>query len=458
MFIDSHAHLFDPKFDSDLDRVLDRATTAGIERIITLGDNLENSKKAIGLALCYPMLLAAVGIHPHHAREWTDATEQSLRLFSETPRVVAIGEIGLDYHYHPDSCSIQRKVFRRQLALAHELGLPVAIHCREAYDDLLCDMKTEKAGEIGGAVHCFTGNLENARAIRDQGFYLGVGGTITFPNAQGLREIIVAIGIDYIILETDSPYLSPQCKRGRRNEPAHLPFIARIVADLTGHGYRDVARTTRYNTLCAFRLARDLEPQTVFILEGKIHINLTNDCTNDCRFCHKQGEGVLRGIRLRMTEAPSEQVILDALGEVPAEHYSEVVFSGLGEPTLRLDTLKKVASVLRGQGKRIVLETNGQANLSRKQSVLDELEGLVDSLRVSLNAPDRETYNTLCHPEDPEHAFDGVVAFLQQAKGRFPEVVATAVDLPEVHLEEVRTLAEKKIGVPLVVRPLERVT
>lgn len=457
MFIDSHAHLFDPKFDSDLDRVLERAHTAGIERIITLGDNIENSKRAIGLTLRHPTILAAVGIHPHHAREWTDATEQSLRLFCETPRVVAVGEIGLDYHYNPETCDIQRKVFRRQLALARELGLPVAIHCREAYDDLLSDLEAEKAEEIGGAVHCFTGNLENAVAIRDKGFYLGVGGTITFPNAQSLREIVVRIGIDYLLLETDSPYLSPQCKRGRRNEPAHLPFIARTVADLTEHAYRDVARTTRYNTLLAFRLAHDLEPQTVFILEGKIYINLTNDCTNDCRFCHKHGEGVLRGIRLRMPQAPSEETILEALGEVPAEHYSEVVFSGLGEPTLRLGTLKKIAGLLRAQGKRIILETNGQANLTREHSVLDELEGLVDSLRVSLNAPDRETYNNLCHPENPEHAFDGVVAFLEQAKGRFPEVVATAVDLPEINLKAVQALAEKKIGVPLVVRPLERV-
>jgi len=457
MFIDSHAHLFDRKFEADLDRVLDRARAAGVERVVTLGDTVENSKRAIALALRHPMILAAVGVHPHHARDWNGTTEQTITRFTETPRVVAIGEIGLDYHYNPDSAVVQRRVFRNQLALARELDMPVSIHCREAYDDLIEDIQTEKAENVGGVVHCFTGSLDDAKSLIDQGFYLGVGGTITFPNAEPLRFVVQQVGIDYVVLETDSPYLAPQTKRGRRNEPAHLPYTARVVADLTGHGYRDVARTTRYNTLRAFRLSRDLQPQPVFVWEGNIYVNLTNDCTNDCSFCHKQGEGIARGVRLTVPEPPPAEAVLRCLEDEQFEHYDSVVFSGMGEPTLRLETLIHVAKVLREKGKRITLETNGQADLGRKHSAIDELEGVVDTLRVSLNAPDRETYNALCHPEDPERAFDGIVSFLKAAKGRFPEVAATTIELPEIDIEKVRHLAEDEIGVPLLVRPFERV-
>ncbi len=457
MFIDSHAHLFDRKFDSDIERVLERARAAGVERIITLGDNIENSKRAIGLALRYPEILAAVGIHPHHAREWAADKDGTLRRLSEIPRVVAIGEIGLDYHYNPDSRALQREVLREQLALAREVELPVSIHCREAYEDLLEDIHAQNGNSPGGVIHCFSGGYEDARALTDLGFFLGVGGTITFPNAGPLRDVLKAIGIDFLILETDSPYLAPQAKRGRRNEPAHLPLIARALAELTGHAYRDVARTTRYNTLRAFRLSRDADPQTVFIWEGKIYINLTNECTNVCDFCHRHGDGIVRGVRLRLAAPPTEDAIYDAVAGENYDCYSEVIFSGLGEPTMRIDALMSIARRLKARGKRIVLETNGQGALHHHRPILKELEGIVDEIRVSLNAPDRETYNEMCHPEDPDHAFDAIVEFLREARAHFPVVKAMAVDLPELDLAAIRRLAEEEIGVPLLVRPFERV-
>lgn len=458
MFIDSHAHLYDPKFDSDLERVLDRARAAGVERVLTFGDTMENSKRAIGLALRYPMSLAGVGVHPHHAREWSEEKLAELRKLAETPRVVAIGEIGLDYHYNHASRAVQRRAFREQLALAREMEMPVSIHCREAYEDLFEDLREEKAGELGGAIHCFSGEYEDAARLVDMGFYLGVGGTMTFPNAGPLRDAIKKIGIDYLTLETDAPYLAPQPKRGRRNEPAHLPYTARALAELTGHGYRDTARATRYNTQRAFRLSCDVEPQVVYIWEGRIYINLTNDCTNDCEFCHKFGEGVMRGVKVRLDAEPSEEAVLAAAVSPNYECYNEVVFSGLGEPTMRFDLLLRVARKLRGLGKRIVLETNGQAQLYHQESVIAQIEGLVDCLRVSLNAPTREAYNALCHPEDPERAFGAVCDLIRAAKGRIPEVVATALDLPEVDLEATRRLAEDELGVSFFIRPVERVT
>lgn len=458
MFIDSHSHLYDKKFEADLDRVLDRATAAGVDRMIVLGDNIENSRRAIALAQSDGRVLAFVGVHPHHASDWKEGDDELVRTLSDEARVVGIGEIGLDYHYHRDTRDVQRRVFRRQLALARETGLPVSMHCRESYEDLIEDLRAERAAEIGGVVHCFSGSLADARAITELGLYLGVGGTSTYPSSAGLRDVLRETGIDWILLETDAPYLSPHAKRGRRNEPSHVPLVARSLAELFGMTYRDIARTTRYNTLRAFRLQRELEPQAVAVYNNQLYINLTNECTNACDFCHRCGDGVVRGVNLKFCEEPPGlEMILERVRGTEFETYREVVISGLGEPTLRLECLKQVAAAMKADGRTVILETNGQGTLYRGACVVEELSGLVDAVRVSLNGHDRKSYNDICHPENPEEAFDAVVDFIRSARGRFPELVATVVDLPEVNLAAVRKLAESELGVPLVVRPLERV-
>ncbi|MDX2175052.1 MAG: YchF/TatD family DNA exonuclease [Candidatus Sumerlaeia bacterium] len=447
-FFDTHAHLQDEKFERDLDRVLDRARAAGVTRILTLGDNLLNSRKAVSLARKTPEVLAAVGVHPHAAAEYTPETESELQLLAECERVVCIGEIGLDYHHHHFGHDKQREVFRRQLALARQHRLPVSMHCRDAYADLLEDLEAERGQEIGGVCHCFSGTTQDARALVEMGFVLGVGGTCTYNRAEDLRESLAAVGIHHLILETDSPYLSPQAKRGRRNEPANLPITARTLSEMLGESYRDVERITNYNAERAFRLSREYAPQAVFINSNQIHVNLTNMCTNNCEFCARHGDGVYRGHQLLLDHDPDVDAITGSILREEYKSYGDVVFSGLGESLFRLDELQVVARAAKAAGKRVILQTNGQGLLLHGPSLWKKLEGLLDLVSVSLNAPDRDSYNAICHPHDRERAFPAVVEFIRQAKASGFPTVASAIDLPEVDLAATRRLADE-LGVPL---------
>ncbi len=454
MFFDSHAHLHDAKFERDIERVLDRARVAGVTRVITLGDNLASSRRAFSLSQRAPEVLAAVGVHPHAAAEWNGDSEKVLRELADSRRVVAIGEIGLDYHHHKFGHDKQRDVFRRQLAIARDLHLPVSMHCRESYADLIEDLRTERGPEIGGVCHCFSGTLADARAFVEMGFVLGVGGTITYPNAGELRDVIKAIGIQHIILETDAPYLAPQSKRGRRNEPANLPIAAKALAQLLGETYRDVARVTTYNTERAFKLSRDHAPESVYVIANQIHVNLTNLCTNNCDFCLRHGDGYYRGHKVRLDSAPHVEEIMRLAFQDGYEVYHELVFSGLGESFFRLEEIVRIATAAKEKGKRTIVQTNGQGLLLHGPELWTKLGNSIDEFSVSLNAPDRDTYNALCHPGDPEHAFPAVLEFVRQARDRGFKVVLTAMKLPEVDLGATRALAAE-LGLPLQVHTRE---
>ncbi len=454
MFFDSHAHLHDAKFERDIERVLDRARLAGVTRTITLGDNLASSRRALALAQRAPEVLAAVGVHPHAAAEWNDDSEKVLRELADSRRVVAIGEIGLDYHHHKFGHEKQREVFRRQLAVARDLHLPVSMHCRESYADLLSDLQAAGGAGIGGVCHCGSGTRGDARALVEMGFVLGVGGTITYPNAGDLRNVIKAIGIQHVILETDAPYLPPQSKRGRRNEPANLPIAARALAELLGETYRDVARITTYNAERAFKLSRDHAPEVVYVIGNQIHVNLTNLCTNNCDFCLRHGDGFYRGHNVRLDSAPQVEEIIRLAFQPGYEIYHELVFSGLGESFFRLEEIVQIATAAKARGKRTIVQTNGQGLLLHGPALWDRVAGAIDEFSVSLNAPDRETYNALCHPGDPERAFPAILEFVREARDRGYRVVLTAMELPEVDLGATRALAAE-LGLELQVHTRE---
>lgn len=252
---DSHAHLHHRQFDRDRDQALERARAAGVRRILNLGTRLDDSRAVVELANRHSECLAAVGVHPCDIEDWSEETERGLRELARDPRVVVWGEIGLDY-YHPGyDKAAQRRVFRRQLAIARELRLPVSMHCRgEAYDDLIADLRAERAGEIGGVSHCFAGSERQAREIIDMELALGVGGIVTFPKAEELRGVLRAIGIEHLILETDSPYLAPQPHRGKRNEPAYVAHTAEALAAALAMEPDALKETCWRNTLRVFRL------------------------------------------------------------------------------------------------------------------------------------------------------------------------------------------------------------
>jgi TatD DNase family protein len=250
--VDSHAHLTDTAFAGDLESVLERAQRAGVERILTLGTDVRSSRDAISLAEKYPGLYAAVGIHPEVVREASLGDLQTIRELSFHPRVVAIGEIGLDYYWDKASASSQRTFFERQLELAAELNLPVSVHDREAHQDILGTLRKYRDQHTHGVLHAFSGDVRMAREAIDMGFLISFAGPITFLNARRAPELVPLVPLDRVLIETDSPYLSPHPLRGRRNEPAHVSRVAERIAALTGRGVDEVAETTTHNARALF--------------------------------------------------------------------------------------------------------------------------------------------------------------------------------------------------------------
>lgn len=259
MLFDSHSHLHDKKFHEDREEVITRAREAGVSRILTLGDTIAASRAAIELAHAVPEVLAAAGIHPGNAACWNEEIEEALVTLLANPAVVVLGEIGLDYYWVKDrgERDHQRLVFRRQLAIAREMGYPVSIHARECLDEVLEDLEAEDAASIGGVLHCFNGDINQARRGLDMGLYLGVGGTSTYPKSGDLRDVLREVGINHLLVETDAPYLPPQPRRGKRNEPGYVRMTAEALGELLDMSLEEIATTTFQNTMQAFKLNPD---------------------------------------------------------------------------------------------------------------------------------------------------------------------------------------------------------
>lgn len=256
MYIDSHAHLEGKRFDSDREQVLERATAAGVDTILAIGigDGPGTLDCAIRLAERFPQLRATVGIHPHEAQLATDSAYQELEDLSKHPKVIAWGEIGLDYFYDHSPRVTQAKVFIRQMELARSAKLPIIIHCRpsdnseNAWDDTLHLVHEHWASTgLGGILHCFTGGLEHAKAALDMGFLISFAGNVTFPKAEVIRDVAKEIPLDRMLIETDSPFLAPVPHRGKRNEPAFVVEVARKIAELRRLSLEEVGSQTAEN-------------------------------------------------------------------------------------------------------------------------------------------------------------------------------------------------------------------
>ena len=247
--IDSHAHLDGEKFADDRAAVVERALAAGVVKIITMGDSLESSARSVALTEEFDPVYAAVGIHPEEAQPMTTATDDRLAAWAAQEKVVAIGEIGLDYYWEKDEekRALQRAIFVRQLDLARQLRLPVCIHDREAHGDMMKILKTEGRG-LRGVLHCYSGSWEMAAELLKGDWYFGIDGPLTYKNAAKLPEIVQRLPAERILVETDSPYLSPMPFRGKRNEPAHVLYVAKKAAELRGESLEAFARATRENT------------------------------------------------------------------------------------------------------------------------------------------------------------------------------------------------------------------
>ncbi len=247
--VDSHAHLDAEQFADDCGAVIERAAAAGVVKILTMGDSIESSARSVALADRHEAVYAAVGIHPEEARPMTAEDDDSLAAWAEMEKVVAIGEIGLDYYWEKDEekRALQRRIFVRQLDLARQLQLPVCIHDREAHGDMIRLLKTEGRG-LRGVLHCYSGSWEMAQELLPYGWYFGIDGPLTYKNAAKLPDIVRRLPAERILVETDSPYLPPVPYRGKRNEPAYVRYVAEKAAELRGEDFEEFAARTRENT------------------------------------------------------------------------------------------------------------------------------------------------------------------------------------------------------------------
>lgn len=254
MLYDTHAHLNDEAFAEDYREALQRALDAGVTKMNVVGCDPKMSALAVEMAREFEAVYAAVGIHPSDADKYDDAFEAQLRAWVKEDKVVAIGEIGLDYHYEDDIAhDIQQDVFRRQLILARELEMPIVIHSRDAMDDTIRILREEQPeGGFKGVFHCFSGSWEQAKVCLDLGFYIGFDGPLTFKNAKKLLRVAAEMPLDRVLIETDCPYMAPEPKRGRRNEPALVGYIAAKLAEIRGITTEEACEITYKNGCTLF--------------------------------------------------------------------------------------------------------------------------------------------------------------------------------------------------------------
>lgn len=248
--VDTHCHLDNEKFDEDRLDVIDRIK-GNLEFCVNIGYDLTSSKKSLELAKKYDFIYAVIGVHPIDIAEYDEEIEKELELLAKDSKVVAIGEIGLDYHWMTEPKEIQQERFRRQLELAKRLNKPVVIHTRDAMEDTVNILK--EYPNITGVIHCYPGSLETAKQLVDR-FYLGIGGTLTFKNSKKIVEVVKNIPLDRIVIETDCPYLTPEPFRGKRNEPIYVEYIAKKIAEIKEITVEDVAKITTENAKKLYRI------------------------------------------------------------------------------------------------------------------------------------------------------------------------------------------------------------
>lgn len=465
-YIDSHAHLTSKDFDSDLPDVLKRAFDAGVAFIINPSVNLEDSKRAVGLAEKYPEVYACVGIHPHEAAGANDAALASIEELSRHPKVVGIGEIGLDFYYDFSPRIAQTRIFRAQLEIARRRNLPVVIHTRESLPETVAIVRESVAAapewraqgvsphsrypSPKGVFHCFSGNIADAWQVVRLGFAISLPGIITFANAGQAATVAGGVSLEHFLLETDSPYLAPVPFRGTRNEPMHVVHVAGRLAQLQHLSLEDIIRSTSYGVFRVFGIGRPALPQWTYKLRNSLYINLTIRCNADCVFCDRKGDAIIKGHNLRIEREPDVEEVIEEIGD--PKRYDEIVFCGYGEPTIRLEVVKQVARWVKEHGGKTRLNTDGHGNIINKRNIVPELVGLIDAVSISLNSTDPKQYGEMMRI-DGERFFSAMMEFARECVKSLPRVLMTVVDIDGVNMDKARQLVEKEIGAIFQIRP-----
>ena len=441
MLVDSHVHLNMRQFAGDLDAVVSRARAAGLGEMLQVCYDAASIDETIALTEKYPEVWGAAGIHPHDAKSWSGALEKKLAEALGAKKILAAGEMGLDYYRDLSPRDTQRDVFRRQIRIALELKKPIIVHSREAFPDVISILREEGASKVGGIFHAFPGGVDEAAQVLDLGFLIGIGGPLTYKNSK-VVDMAGRIPSSAFVLETDCPYLPPEPYRGKRNEPAYVAIVRDKLAALRGVEPADVERAAEVSYRRLIHGVKRIPAAIAYRLKGRIYVNVTGACTNNCTFCLRyRRDNYLYGYNLNLvTDPPVAKMVEEVSALARDGAYKEIVFCGYGEPTCRVADVIEAARELKKLGVPLRLDTNGHGNMINRRDIVPELAGVFDGVSVSLNAHDRAAYVRLCRPDAGEKAFDAVIDFVKRAAASKMECTVTVLDHPEVNVEACRTL------------------
>lgn len=450
MYIDTHAHLYYPNFVDDLDSVVENAKSAGVDYIIVPATDLASSASVIQLINKYDSIYGAIGVHPHDSREWKS---EYLNFFKDkilsNNKIVAVGEIGLDYYYDFSPKEMQIKAFRDQIELAIELGKPVIVHNRDSDDDVLNIISEYSKHGLKAQLHCFSANEDHISEYVKNGHFISFTGNITFKKLESMRTLASKVPLEHLLLETDSPFMSPIPHRGKRNEPAYINLIASELAKIHGLTVEDIGRITNMNSYKLFNIGNVPKTSFTYKIRNSLYINVTNRCNADCIFCERKNAPFIFGYNLKMSlkEEPNAEKYIELIDD--PKLYDEIVFCGYGEPSIRWEVVKQVANYVKSKGGKTRINTNGHGNIINKRDITSEMEGIIDTISISLNAVNCEEYSRLMRVSETH--YDEMLSFAKSAKNYVQNVVLSMVDLPGADLSKGREIAESN-GVEFRVR------
>ncbi|MCX7612473.1 MAG: YchF/TatD family DNA exonuclease [Ignavibacterium sp.] len=450
MFIDTHAHLFYDNFQNDLDDVIKRAKENSIDYILVPSTDIETAKKSITLSEKYDFIYVAVGVHPHETKNWDKSILNELKQLSKHNKVVAIGEIGLDYYYDFSPKEKQIEAFKDQINLALELELPIIIHNRDSDSDMFEIISSYCSTGLKAQFHCFNASLDDAIDYIKMNHFISFTGNVTYKKSDELRKILKAVDVNHLLLETDAPFMSPMPYRGKRNEPSYLINTVNIISELKNLSVESVGKITSLNAFRIFGIGKKPETSFTYQLGNSLYINVTNRCNADCIFCRRKTDPFISGYNLGMkkSEEPPADVYIREIGD-PSK-YDEIVFCGYGEPTLRWEVVKEVAEYVKKNGGKTRLNTNGHGNFINKRNIIPEMKGKIDTVSISLNSTDADQYSKLMRVD--KDYFNGMINFAKESVNYVDKVIMTVVDIDDVEIPKAKQLVENEIKAEFRIR------
>lgn len=450
MFIDTHSHLFYPNFKDDIDEVINRASDNGVDFIIVPATDLETSRQTIQLCEKYDTVYGSVGIHPHETKDWSDDLVEQIQTLAQHKKIIAIGEIGLDYYYDFSPKEKQIQAFKKQLDLAIEINLPVIIHNRDSDEDMLSIISEYCGKGLKAQFHCFNASLLHAFEYIKMNHFISFTGNITYKNRGDIRSILEKVSLENLLLETDSPFMTPVPFRGKRNEPAYVKYVAEKISEIYKVSVDEVGKITSYNAFRLFGIGKTPGISYTYPLGRSLYINVTNRCNADCTFCKRKTFPFIGGFNLAMkkSEEPAADAYIKEIAD--PKRYEEIVFCGYGEPTIRWNIVKQVAAYVKSKGGRTRLNTNGHGNLINHRDITPEMKDLIDVVSISFNSFDPTQYAELMRL-DEKHFYE-MINFAKLSKSYVKKVVLSVVSIDEVEIERSRKVVEEEIGAEFRIR------